>query len=92
MDNDPILPYVYIITCPELFCTSPRDSLRARAHATSVVQNLALEPWASRRHTEGYNAGPLKMHESARQRARGARYRAASPWAGRQSPGRPLGR
>jgi len=41
VDNDPILPYVYIITGGCVFCTSPRDILRAGAPATSRVQKRA---------------------------------------------------
>jgi len=43
VDNDPILPYGSIITGGYIFCTSPRDTLSAGAHATSVVQKRALE-------------------------------------------------
>jgi hypothetical protein len=43
VDNDPILPYVYIITRHDVFCTSLRAIMSAGAPATSRVQIDALE-------------------------------------------------
>ena len=46
MDNDPILPYGYIITGPDVFCMRHgvwRSHLGAGAYAKSLVQFEALE-------------------------------------------------